>query len=171
MATIVGAGTGGVITAIVMIFEMTRDYSVILPMVVAVGIGSGVRRALLQETIFTIRLRRHGRRIPEGRHANLFLIQQADSVMTESFVMVESGASLTDGRDLKGLDGPHCGSSRKHNNGRRGAGLWRMGLRSANAKVDYGGNPSKILCASPRNGPCGEGARAHGSGANGVSGT
>ena len=31
MAAIVGAGTGGVMTAIVMVFEMTRDYAIIVP--------------------------------------------------------------------------------------------------------------------------------------------
>jgi CIC family chloride channel protein len=35
MAAMVGAGTGGVMTAIVMVFEMTRDYAIIVPVIVA----------------------------------------------------------------------------------------------------------------------------------------
>ena len=31
MAAMVGAGTGGVMTAIIMMFEMTRDYAIIVP--------------------------------------------------------------------------------------------------------------------------------------------
>ena len=46
MAAMVGAGTGGVMTAIVMIFEMTRDYVIIVPVIVAVAVAAGVRRAL-----------------------------------------------------------------------------------------------------------------------------
>lgn len=96
MATMVGAGTGGVLTAIVMIFEMTRDYAVVLPMIIAVGIGSGVRRLLIQDTIYTIKLRHRGHRIPEDRQANLFLVQQANSVMAEAFIIAESGSLLRD---------------------------------------------------------------------------
>jgi len=62
MAAMVGAATGGVMTAIVMIFEMTRDYAIIVPVIVAVAIAAGVRRALINETIYTIKLRVSGRR-------------------------------------------------------------------------------------------------------------
>jgi chloride channel protein, CIC family len=94
MATMVGAGTGGVMTAIVMIFEMTRDYAVVLPMIIAVGIGSGVRRALIGDTIYTIKLRHRGHRIPQDRHANLFLVQRASSAMAETYLVAESAAPL-----------------------------------------------------------------------------
>lgn len=94
MATMVGAATGGLMTAIVMIFEMSRDYAVVLPMIIAVGIGSGVRRALTSQTIYTIKLRHRGHRIPEDRHANLFLVQAANTVMVETFVIAESGTGL-----------------------------------------------------------------------------
>lgn len=94
MATMVGAGTGGLMTAIVMIFEMSRDYAVVLPMIIAVGFGSGVRRALISETIYTVKLRHRGHRIPEDRHANLFLLQEASTIMAETFVIAASGTDL-----------------------------------------------------------------------------
>src|SRR5581483_2068244 len=71
MAAIVGAGTGGVMTAIVMVFEMTRDYAIIVPVIVAVALAAGVRRALVNETIYTVKLRHRGHRIPKERHINL----------------------------------------------------------------------------------------------------
>src|ERR1700758_4510639 len=49
MAAMVGAGTGGVMTAIVMIFEMTRDYAIIVPVIVAVAVAAGIRRSLIGE--------------------------------------------------------------------------------------------------------------------------
>src|SRR5271169_2060680 len=55
MAAMVGAGTGGVMTAIVMVFEMTRDYAIIVPVIVAVAVAAGVRRGLIPETIYTIK--------------------------------------------------------------------------------------------------------------------
>ena len=66
MAAMVGAGTGGVMTAIVMVFEMTRDYAIIVPVIVAVAIAAGIRRALIGETIYTIKLRHRGHRIPKS---------------------------------------------------------------------------------------------------------
>ena len=72
MAAMVGAGTGGVMTAIVMVFEMTRDYAIIVPVIVAVAIAAGIRRALIGETIYTVKLRHRGHRIPKERHINCF---------------------------------------------------------------------------------------------------
>ncbi len=94
MAAMVGAGTGGVMTGIVMIFEMTRDYAVIVPVIIAVAFGSGVRRALIRDTIYTIKLRHRGHHIPQDRHANLYLVQQAKSIMEKEFIVAEPGASL-----------------------------------------------------------------------------
>jgi 3-oxoacyl-[acyl-carrier protein] reductase len=48
-------------TAVTMIFEMTRDYDIVIPMIVAVALSIGIRRVLSQENIYTIKLvsRRH----------------------------------------------------------------------------------------------------------------
>jgi len=94
MAAMVGAGTGGVMTAIVMIFEMTRDYAVIVPVIIAVAVAAGVRRALIGETIYTIKLRHRGHRIPKERHINLYLVKQAQDIMERRFILAEAGATL-----------------------------------------------------------------------------
>jgi CIC family chloride channel protein len=94
MAAMVGAGTGGVMTAIVMTFEMTRDYAIIVPVIVAVAIAAGIRRALIGETIYTIKLRHRGHRIPKERHINLFLVKQAQDVMERRFILTKAGTSL-----------------------------------------------------------------------------
>jgi chloride channel protein, CIC family len=94
MAAMVGAGTGGVMTAIVMVFEMTRDYEIIVPVIVAVAVAAGVRRLLIAETIYTIKLRHRGHRIPKERHVNLYLVAQARDVMETQFVRAKAGAPL-----------------------------------------------------------------------------
>jgi len=94
MAAMVGAGTGGVMTAIVMIFEMTRDYAIMVPVILTVAIAAGVRRALSRDTIYTIKLRHRGRQVPQDRHANLYLVQQASQIMERQFIVAESGATL-----------------------------------------------------------------------------
>jgi chloride channel protein, CIC family len=94
MAAMVGAGTGGVMTAIVMVFEMTRDYAIIVPVIVAVAVAAGVRRALISETLYTTKLRHRGHRIPKERHVNLYLVQQAQDVMERRFILAEAGSTL-----------------------------------------------------------------------------
>jgi chloride channel protein, CIC family len=96
MAAVVGAGTGGVMTAIVMVFEMTRDYAIIVPVIVAVAIAAGIRRALIGETIYTIKLRHRGHRIPKERHINLYLVKQAQDIMERRFILAKAGTSLKD---------------------------------------------------------------------------
>ncbi|MET4216612.1 MULTISPECIES: chloride channel protein [unclassified Bradyrhizobium] len=94
MAAIVGAGTGGVMTAIVMVFEMTRDYAIIVPVIVAVALAAGVRRALVNETIYTVKLRHRGHRIPKERHINLYLVKQAQDIMERRFIVAGVGTTL-----------------------------------------------------------------------------
>ena len=44
MGAMVGSSTGAAMTAITMVFEMTRDYDIVLPMILAVAVAMGVRR-------------------------------------------------------------------------------------------------------------------------------
>ncbi|PWV99166.1 CIC family chloride channel protein [Hoeflea marina] len=96
MGAMVGAGTSAAMTAIVMIFEMTRDYNIILPLVLAVAIALGVRRALVANDIYTIKLRKRGRAIPTDRTTNMFLVQPAREVMSRNFNVLETGMSVAD---------------------------------------------------------------------------
>jgi CIC family chloride channel protein len=108
MAALVGAGTGGVMTAIVMVFEMTRDYAIIVPVIVAVALAAGVRRALIGETIYTIKLRHRGHRIPKERHINLYLVKQAQDIMERSFIVAKAGTTLKDAMLPEDADGLHA---------------------------------------------------------------
>ena len=42
MAAMVGGGTGAAMTAVTMIFEMTLDYAIVMPMIIAVAISIGM---------------------------------------------------------------------------------------------------------------------------------
>ncbi len=140
MAAMVGAGTGGVMTAIVMIFEMTRDYAIIVPVIVAVAVAAGVRRALISETIYTVKLRHRGHRIPKERHYNLYLVKQAQDVMERRFHLVEAGTPLKDalgddaGDDLRAIvverDGRLVGLVPPR------SGLWREARINPDALID-----------------------------------
>jgi len=96
MGAIVGGATGASMTAIVMIFEMTRDYNVIVPLVLAVALATGTRRALIAENIYTIKLRHRGRPIPTIRHTNMYLVRQARELMNRDFVVLPIDTSIGD---------------------------------------------------------------------------
>ncbi len=104
MAAVVGAGTGAVMTGIIMVFEMTRDYAIIVPVIVAVAVAAGVRRALIPETIYTIKLRHRGHRIPKERHVNLYLVQQAQDIMERRFILAKAGSTLRECMDWEDID-------------------------------------------------------------------
>jgi chloride channel protein, CIC family len=104
MAAVVGAGTGAVMTGIIMVFEMTRDYAIIVPVIVAVAVAAGVRRALIAETIYTIKLRHRGHSIPKERYVNLYLVQQTQQVMERRFILAKAGATLRECMDWEDVD-------------------------------------------------------------------
>lgn len=96
MGALVGGATGASMTAIVMIFEMTRDYNVIVPLVLAVAIAVGVRRSLVAANIYTIKLRHRGKPIPSMRHTNMYLVRQAKEVMAKNFMILPAELSVVE---------------------------------------------------------------------------
>jgi chloride channel protein, CIC family len=150
MAAMVGAGTGGVMTAIVMIFEMTRDYAIIVPVIVAVAVASGVRRALIGETIYTVKLRHRGHRIPNERYSNLYLVKQAQDVMERRFILAKAGTTLNEAigaqeeDDLRAIvverDGRVVGLVNPR------SGLWREARTHSTALVDRFVETRPALC-------------------------
>jgi CIC family chloride channel protein len=87
MGAMVGGGTGAVMTAVTMIFEMTRDYDIVLPMIVAVAVSVGTRRLLTRENIYTLKLFRRGHVVPKALHANMFLVRRAKEVMDTDMIL------------------------------------------------------------------------------------
>jgi CIC family chloride channel protein len=81
MAGLVGGVTGAALAAIVMIFEMTLDYSVILPMTITVALSYGVRKLFFRESIYTLKLARRGRSVPEALQTDVLLMQRAEDLM------------------------------------------------------------------------------------------
>jgi len=84
MAAIVGAGTGAVITAIVMIFEMVRDYNVIIPLIITVSIAYGMRRYLMTDSIYIYKLMLRGHYIPDSLGTNMFMLRHVEDFLESS---------------------------------------------------------------------------------------
>jgi len=96
MAGMVAGTTGAALAAIVMIFEMTRDYNVIVPMTITVAIGHGLRRTLSRQSIYTLKLSRRNHYMPEALRADFHQLQRARDVMETRFAGVAAAATLDD---------------------------------------------------------------------------
>lgn len=60
MAAVVAATTHAVLTAIVIVFEMTRSYHIILPVMFSATIATAGAQLMLRDSIYTLKLRRRG---------------------------------------------------------------------------------------------------------------
>ncbi|MEO8812129.1 MAG: chloride channel protein [Caulobacteraceae bacterium] len=138
MGAMVGGATGAAMTAVTMIYEMTLDYQIVLPMILAVAAGLGVRRALSRENIYTAKLVGRGHVVPKALHANMFLVRAARDVMETRFLLVPATTRLGDF-----LQSPEHRHGMRHvvvTNGARIVGAVRIntGLRSAAAEPGSG---------------------------------
>jgi CIC family chloride channel protein len=77
-----------------MIFEMTRDYDIVMPLILAVASSVGIRRLLSSENIYTLKLVRRGRRLPKALHANMFLVRHALEVMDSNVLVLPANATF-----------------------------------------------------------------------------
>ena len=94
MAGIVGGSTGAALTAIVMIFEMTLDYSAIVPIAITVAFSYAIRKALLRESIYTMKLTRRGRVMPDAFRVSFLSLRNVGQIMSHSVITVPASASL-----------------------------------------------------------------------------
>jgi CIC family chloride channel protein len=109
------------ITAVIIIFELTGDYRIILPLMFAIALAAGISNLLSPDTIYTLKLRRRGVDIMRGRGANLMqLLHVADAMQpvptavpaeaTLNEVIALVGETSTDGLPVTDADGFYHGT-------------------------------------------------------------
>jgi CIC family chloride channel protein len=109
------------ITAVIIIFELTGDYRIILPLMFAIALAAGVSNLLSHDTIYTLKLRRRGIDVMRGRGANLMqLLQVADAMQplppalpaetSLNEVIACLGTAPTDGLPVTDHDGVYRGT-------------------------------------------------------------
>jgi len=81
MAAMVAASTRGPITAILILFEMTGEYSIILPLILACIMGTLVSQGMLTDSIFTLKFALQGRRLNFGRESAILKSYHVQDVM------------------------------------------------------------------------------------------
>ena len=98
MAATFGAATQATFTAIVFVFELTRDYDVILPLMLASVLADVVYSAVNEDSLMTEKLRRRGLRI--GRHYGVdpFTSVRVADIMSTGVETLSAEATFGDAR-------------------------------------------------------------------------
>jgi CIC family chloride channel protein len=96
MGGVIAGSTGAALTAIVMIFEMTLDYTVVIPMTLTVAISYAVRKSLVRDSIYARKLTLRGELVPESLRADLQFTRCAASVMNPHVEILSPEKPLKD---------------------------------------------------------------------------
>lgn len=94
MGAVVAGATQAPISAILIIFEMTSDYKLILPLMAACIIATVVTTRGHRASIYTEKLKRRGIEIFRGHELNILKGIRTREVMTQDLVAVDAGSRL-----------------------------------------------------------------------------
>jgi CIC family chloride channel protein len=94
MGAVVSATTHGPLSAMLIIFEMTGGYKIILPLMITCIISSVVAGQLLKESIYTMKLARRGIDIRGGKEVNILKAIRVGEVMNPETETVYEGMPL-----------------------------------------------------------------------------
>lgn len=94
MAAVFAACAHAPLTAILIVFEMSNDYALILPLMVAAVTASNVAQYLYHESMYTTKLTRRGIRFEQGRDLDIMQGVLVREVMNSEPVIVRKDAPL-----------------------------------------------------------------------------
>jgi CIC family chloride channel protein len=97
MAAVFSASAHAPITAVIILFELTGDYRIILPLMLTVVIATFLARKLLKgESIYTLKLTRRGVSLQRGRDVDVMQGVYVQEVMVSEVDTVSFNLSLVD---------------------------------------------------------------------------
>jgi len=94
MAAGISGSTGAVLTGVIMLSEMTKDHSIMLPLVITCSVAYAVRKGVMSENIYTMKLRARGHSVPEGLHSALLTSLRLRDLLARDFAFVRPGDEI-----------------------------------------------------------------------------
>ncbi len=94
MAGVVAATTHAPITAILIIFEMTGDYQIILALMVTCVFATLISRRIDRESIYSLKLSRRGIKLRSGRDVAILSSIKVKDVMNDQYVTIPHNTPL-----------------------------------------------------------------------------
>lgn len=102
MAAMVAATASAPMTAVIMTYELTLDYVVVLPIMVGVAVAYSVRRHFSVGDIYTTKLLRRGRSLPQGLYSDINSQIVINGIMDKAVEFVKKDDLIT------GSDSTYC---------------------------------------------------------------
>jgi CIC family chloride channel protein len=96
MAAVFAAAARAPITAVIILFEMTDDYHIILPLMLATVISTLLAEHLSRESVYTLKLVRRGIRLERGRDIDVMQGITVGEAMTAEPDTVPANMNLSD---------------------------------------------------------------------------
>jgi chloride channel protein, CIC family len=96
MGAVFAAAARAPITAVIIVFELTGEYRIILPLMFAIVLATGVSRSISRDTIYTLKLRRRGIDLMRGRGANLMGLLTVHDAMQPVPISVRQDTPLNE---------------------------------------------------------------------------
>ncbi len=94
MGAVVSGTTHGPLSAILILFEMTGDYKIILPLMIACIVSSLASGQMLEDSIYTLKLARRGVNIRAGKEVNVLKSIPVRDVMNPGVETVPENITL-----------------------------------------------------------------------------
>jgi len=94
MAAFFSGAAHAPVTAILILFELTGNYEIILPLMLATVTSTLLSRALSPESIYTLKLTRRGVHLQEGKDLDVMQTITVGEAMSKSYDVVSSDLSL-----------------------------------------------------------------------------
>ena len=95
MAAVLAGAVHAPLTAILLLFEMTNDYHIILPLMFAVMISLLMSQRLQRDSVYVLGLARKGVRLQRGRDVEVLDALTVSEVMQTDFTAIHDTDSLT----------------------------------------------------------------------------
>ncbi|MFQ5893755.1 MAG: chloride channel protein, partial [Nitrospinota bacterium] len=96
MGAVVAGTTHAPITAIIIVFELTDSYSIILPLMISCIIATIISTAISHESIYTLKLLRRGLSLRAGLEETALRTLRVRDVMSDRFQCLPQGMPLSD---------------------------------------------------------------------------
>lgn len=105
MGAVFAGASRAPITAVVILFELTGEYTIILPLMLAIVLATATSRMLSHETIYTLKLLRRGIDLARPAHGARIGRQQVADVMETLPTAVPATSPLSEASGLLSLSG------------------------------------------------------------------
>jgi CIC family chloride channel protein len=100
MAAVLAGSVHAPLTAVILLFEMTSDYRIILPLMFAVAVSLLISQRIQKDSVYALGLARHGIRLDRGRDVEVMqAIMVGEAMQLDTNVLLET-ASLSEAAEI-----------------------------------------------------------------------